>query len=82
MPRFGHERADFLFDDLLGGRQCALAGFAIAFGGFFQIVDGVQVDAQLVGDFRLEIARHGQVENEERPLMAAGERCTPDSRAA
>ena len=64
MARFGDERADFFLYDLLGSRQGALAGLAIALGGFLQVVDGVQVDAQLVADFGLEIAGHGQVEHE------------------
>ena len=71
VPRFGDEASGFPLRRSARRRAGRLRGPGrLRSAGFFQVVDGVQVHAQLVGDFRLEIARHGQVENEQRPLMA------------
>ena len=61
MPRFGREQADFFFDDLLGSRQSALAGFPVSLSGFFKVVDRLEVNAQLVADFGLKITRHREI---------------------
>ena len=41
---------------------------AIPAAGRFQIVDRVEIDIRAIADGGVEIARHGQIENQQRPL--------------
>ena len=71
MPRFGDEARGFLVDDRSAAGSSLLALGAISLAGFGQVVDSVQIHAQLLANRRVEIARHRQVQNKQRPLMPA-----------
>ena len=71
MIHLGHEAARLLFDDPHGGGQFLVAQQAVVLAGRLQIVDRVEIDFRAVADGRIEIAGHGQVENEQRPLPRA-----------
>ena len=68
----GHETARLLLDDPLGGGQFLVAQQAVVLAGRLEVVDRIEVDVRAVADGRIEIARHGQVENEQRPLPPRG----------
>ena len=51
------------------GSSC-VALQAVAAADFVQVVERIEIDAQAIVDRRIEIARHGQVENHDRPLLA------------
>jgi hypothetical protein len=44
----------------------------IALAGCAQVVHRVQIDSQAIGNGRIEIARHRQIEDKDRPLEAIG----------
>ena len=61
MPRFGDERAVSSSMIRSAAGSALGAGLAIALAGFRQVVDAVEIHAQLLADRRFEIARHRQV---------------------
>ncbi len=71
MVQIVHEPPRFVFDDRHRGGQFAVAIAAIPLANRFQVVDRIQIHAQAIADRRLEIARHRQIENQQRPLIAA-----------
>ena len=71
MASIGDERANFLVDNTLGIGQSIGPGLAVLLAGFGEIVDAVQVDAELVADRGVEITWHRQIENEQRTLVTA-----------
>ena len=54
-----------------GGGQLLVAHRAVPLAGRLQVVDRIEIDVGPVADGRVEIARHGQVENQQRPLRTA-----------
>ena len=67
-----HETAGFLLDDLHGGRQLLVAQGPIPLAGRLQVVDRVEVDFRPLAHGLLEVARHGQIEHEQRALGSGG----------
>ena len=65
-----HEQPGFFFDDRQRRRQFGVALLAVVGRGGLQIVDRIKIHAQPIADRRLEIARHRQIENQQRPLIA------------
>ena len=69
MVHFRHEAVGLVLDDLAGGGQLAPALGAVPLAGHFEVVDRVEVDAVAVAHRRVEVPRHGQVQNEQRPPL-------------
>ena len=72
MIHLGHEAVRLLLDDPLGGGQFLVAEQAVVLAGRLEVVDGIEVDVGAVADERIEIARHGQIEDQQRPLPPRG----------
>ena len=50
------------------GQPLALLG-PIAIAGFAEVVDSVEIHTELLSNGRVEISRHRQIEDEQRPLL-------------
>ncbi len=72
VPRFGKELLAFFVNDSLGGRNLFTPGGPIAVARRGEVVNRVQVHAELVPNRGVEIARHGEVEHKQRALLARG----------
>ena len=61
-----HEPLRFLVDDRERRREFALPALPVGRAGRGEIVDRVEPDARPLADPRIEVARHGQVEHDQR----------------
>lgn len=61
-----HETAGLLLNDLPRGWQLSVTEQAVAAAGGLKIVYRVEIDLGEISYFRLEVSRHGQVEDEQR----------------
>lgn len=65
-----HELGDAAADQFLGGLGSALAALEILRHYFVEVVDAIEVDVVQFADFRLDVARHGDVDHEHRLVLA------------
>ena len=86
MKHPGHEAGRLLFDDVHGRRQFLIAMSAVPLTRFLKVVDRVKIDVWPPTNGLLEVARHGQIEDHQRPAEAQGfhrgERLARDRRLA
>jgi hypothetical protein len=69
----GFEALDFAGNDGFGEFGFLAAVGNVAADGLLQVVDVVGEDAVELGHFRRNVAGHGNVDEEHRPVLAAGE---------
>ena len=77
-----HEPLRLFFNDRQRGGQLVVALAAIAPADGLEVIDRVQINAQPVADRRLEIPRHGKIEDQQRPLIRAAARSARTARAS
>ena len=61
-------RVDFLADDRLGARELGAAPRQVLLHDRLQVVDVVEEHLLELADRRLDVARHGDVDDEQRPV--------------
>ena len=69
-----HEALDFLVDDRLGARRLAAAPGQALVDHRLQVVDVVEEDVVVAGDERIDVARQGDVDDEQRTPAAVPQR--------
>ncbi len=68
-----HHSLDFLADDLLGFDGRLVAAFDVRLHRLIQVVDVVEKDVVQVVDCRLDVARHGDIDQKNRAVLPAGD---------
>ena len=73
--------AMWLGDDGFGARNFRFAGVAILLDDLAEVVDVVEVEAVEAGGFRIDVARHAEIDDEDgRGLRGGDERVSSISR--
>jgi hypothetical protein len=76
-----HELADLAVDDRLGLLDRRAARVEVGADDAGQVVDGVEEHVVELGDLRLDVARHREVDHEHRPPAARAQRALDQSLA-